>query len=525
MIKHNRLISLSVFLMLIFAMPGMPDLVTKIYAASSVSELFGKYLDEPFLLPFSDTDLLPDTTTSSSPRSRGSVHPFSDADLLPDTTTSSSPQSRQYSPTASLTDPTVECVDSNIVGVRASGYDGSNVPKNTLDKSLNTRWSDYGIGKWIQYELDPKKVVCAIDIAWHRGDERTFNFVVSVSSDGTNFVNVLTSKSSGDTRNLEHYPVSGSELPAKYVRITVNGNTENRWASITEVRILSAQPSSSNTLVYKTTSSESRTILPIQMRLPDGTWSQPVKYNFDTGASWPTDVAPEFLAAFGYGPDGVGTDSSLRKAQPGQIKIVGLDKVIDLPVMVQDKDHYDLFREQPPPIRYPLLNVKDILTQVSLVFDSEQTVLRLKGVPIPELADTSNLITLPDFQPREGTPTKGWQWMRVNFINPSTGADIEDWFGLNTGDYKIVLKKQSVADEIDLPLTRTDDCNYASKGTLDFIEASKPVKLDSATVQVRDEEDCQFARGGEPRNFGGGVQFLSKYKMIVWDLHRALLPR
>ena len=47
MIKYNRLLSASVVLMLIFAMPGMPDLVTKIYAASSVSELFDKYLDVP----------------------------------------------------------------------------------------------------------------------------------------------------------------------------------------------------------------------------------------------------------------------------------------------------------------------------------------------------------------------------------------------------------------------------------------------------------------------------------------------
>ena len=81
-----------------------------------------------------------------------------------------------------------------------------------------------------------------------------------------------------------------------------------------------------NTLVYNLTSSETRTILPIQMMLPDGTWSQPVKYNFDTGASWPTDVAPQFLSAFGYGPDGVGNDSSKREAQPGKIRIVGLDK-------------------------------------------------------------------------------------------------------------------------------------------------------------------------------------------------------
>ena len=242
-----------------------------------------------------------------------------------------------------------------------------------------------------------------------------------------------------------------------------------------------------STLVYNLTSSEDRTILPIQMMLPDGMWSQPVKYNFDVGASWPTDIAPQFLSAFGYGPEGVGKDSSKREGQPGKIKIVGLDKEIDLPIMVNDKSHYDLFREQPPPTRYPLLNVKDILKKISMVFTSDQTTLRLRDVPIPELADTSKLIDLPDFQPRDGTPTSGWQWMRVKLINPSTGAGVEDWFGLNTGDDKMVLKKQSVADDINLRLKRINSCNYDSKSTIVFTEASKPVVLDSAAVKVREE--------------------------------------
>ncbi len=294
-------------------------------------------------------------------------------------------------------------------------------------------------------------------------------------------------------------------------------------SSILVITFFKHPPPGKSTLVYDLTSSETRTVLTIQLKLPDGTWSQPVKYNFDTGATT-TDVAPQFLSAFGYGPDGVGDDSSKRKEQPGKIRIAGLDGEFDLPVMVQDKDHYDLFREQPPPARYPLLEVKNILTQISMVYTSEQTTLRLRDVPIPELADASKLITLPDLQRRDGTPTSGWQWMRVDFINPSTGAGVEDWFGLNTGDKRLVLKKQSVADEINLPLTRTGDCNYASRSTVVFKEASKPVKLDSAPVQVRDES-CQFARGGEPRNFGGGPPFLSEYTLILWDMHRALLPR
>ncbi len=45
MIKYNRLLFASIVLMLIFAMPGMTNLMTKIYAASSVSELLDRYLD------------------------------------------------------------------------------------------------------------------------------------------------------------------------------------------------------------------------------------------------------------------------------------------------------------------------------------------------------------------------------------------------------------------------------------------------------------------------------------------------
>ncbi len=501
-IKHNRLSFASIVLMLIFAMPGMTDLFTKVYATSSISDILDSLLDA---LPF-----------------------FGDADPLPNQpSSSSSPSSPPQSPRApSLTaDSPAGCSQSKISSIKASGYDGDNVPKNTVDKNYNTRWADNGIGSFIQYKLESSDIICRIDIAWHKGDVRTSDFTVSVSKDGSKFVKVLSSESSGETIYLERYIIPDSALAAKYVRITVNGNTENDWASITEVRILSqsSPPSGNHTLVYDLTSSETRTILPIQMKLPDGTWSQPVKYNFDTGASLPTDVAPEFLSAFGYGPDGVGSDPSKRITLPGKIKIVGLDGEFDLPVMVQDKAHYDLFRDQPPPIRYPLLRVADILTEVSMVFTNEETTIRLRDVPIPELADISKLISLPDLQRRDGTPTSGYQWMRVDFINPSTGGAIEDWFGLNTGDDKLVLKKQSVADVLQLPLTRTSSCNYDSESTIVFKEASKPAKLDSAPVQVR-EETCQFARGGEPRNFGGGPAFLSEYTLILWDMHRALLP-
>ena len=136
-------------------------------------------------------------------------------------------------------DPVSECSESKISRVVASGYGDGKVPQNTVDKNYNTRWANHGIGSYIQYEVEPNKIICAIDIAWHRGDVRTSDFTVSSSNDGSNFVSVFSSKSSGKTNLYERYVIQDSNLQAKHIRITVNGNTENPWAAITEVRMLS----------------------------------------------------------------------------------------------------------------------------------------------------------------------------------------------------------------------------------------------------------------------------------------------
>ncbi|HZH38776.1 MAG TPA: discoidin domain-containing protein, partial [Bacillales bacterium] len=156
MMKYNRLLFASIVLMLIFAMPGMTNLITQIYAASSVSELLDSYLD---VLP-----IVGDATSSSEPAP------------------SPSPQSTRSASLAA--DPTAGCSESKIVRIGASGHDGSTVPQNTVDKNYNTRWSNHGKGSFIQYELEPNKIICAIDIAFYRGDVRTYDFTVSASNDG-----------------------------------------------------------------------------------------------------------------------------------------------------------------------------------------------------------------------------------------------------------------------------------------------------------------------------------------------------
>ena len=135
------------------------------------------------------------------------------------------------------------CTQDKVTRIGASGYDGNTVPQNVLDNNFNTRWSNYGSGSYVQIELEKNDILCAVDIAWHRGDVRENQFSISTSQDGNTFTPLFSGKSSGDTNSYDHYVVNDSNLNATYIRVTVNGNTENDWASISEIRAFS-KPSS-----------------------------------------------------------------------------------------------------------------------------------------------------------------------------------------------------------------------------------------------------------------------------------------
>jgi len=122
----------------------------------------------------------------------------------------------------------------------AIGSQEGNVPQNTLDNSINTRWSNLGFPSWIQYDLGDSQPICSVDVAWYRGDLRVNRFTISVSNDGINFRPIFSGQSSGKTTGLESYNVP--DTIGQYMRITVTGNTENSWSSITEVDVNAGFP-------------------------------------------------------------------------------------------------------------------------------------------------------------------------------------------------------------------------------------------------------------------------------------------
>jgi hypothetical protein len=134
-----------------------------------------------------------------------------------------------------------------ISGVTASGNDG-NVPQNVLDNNLATRWSSSGIGQFITADLGSTQNICSVDIAWYKGNERQYHFVIATSTDGTTFTTKFSGDSSGTTLNSEKYLIPATD--ARYVRVTVNGNTVNTWASITELDIFGTSSSALSSSLY-----------------------------------------------------------------------------------------------------------------------------------------------------------------------------------------------------------------------------------------------------------------------------------
>jgi len=118
--------------------------------------------------------------------------------------------------------------------VIASADDG-NVPANTVDGSLATRWSAQGNNQWIRYDLGTTKTPAWVRIAFLNGDTRTSTFDVQLSSDGSNWTTVYSGTSSGTTTALETYNFSNAA--ARYLRIVGHGNSVNLWNSITEVEV------------------------------------------------------------------------------------------------------------------------------------------------------------------------------------------------------------------------------------------------------------------------------------------------
>jgi hypothetical protein len=147
-----------------------------------------------------------------------------------------------------------------VIDVAASGEQAPNVASNTIDDNLSTRWSTGGKGAWIRHTLSAETTLDRVGIAWQHGDTRRADFTIALSTDGSSWTTVYEGTSSGSTLDREYYAFDAT--PARYVRITGYGNTQNNWTSITEVDVTGRenQPMTHKQLAVEATSPVDETL-------------------------------------------------------------------------------------------------------------------------------------------------------------------------------------------------------------------------------------------------------------------------
>lgn len=138
-------------------------------------------------------------------------------------------------------DPATDAV--SISGITVTGVGtqaGTNVPENTLDEDVSTRWSANSTdgSAYLTYDLQCKRTVTSVKIYFHKGNERTSSFKIATSNDNVTFTDVTAVlTSSGSTVGFEDLPLPAN-TEVRYVRILGYGNSEGSgWNSYEEVQV------------------------------------------------------------------------------------------------------------------------------------------------------------------------------------------------------------------------------------------------------------------------------------------------
>jgi len=115
----------------------------------------------------------------------------------------------------------------------ASADDGQgNIAENVLDNNFDTRWSAQSID-----DVNPSETYSldGVQLAFYKGDERSSQFSLEVSTDNEQWETVLTNiSSSGESTLLERFSFNQA-VDARYLRYTGEGNSAGSgWNSITK---------------------------------------------------------------------------------------------------------------------------------------------------------------------------------------------------------------------------------------------------------------------------------------------------
>lgn len=124
--------------------------------------------------------------------------------------------------------------------VTASSYYNGQTPELAIDgiESTTNYWGTNAqipegqLPQWLEIDLRSPVSISKITTRFYDGDIRTYTYYIEVSIDGSSWTTIVPSKTgSGSVTDL--FP----EVTARYVKITITGNTAGKAAHIEEVKI------------------------------------------------------------------------------------------------------------------------------------------------------------------------------------------------------------------------------------------------------------------------------------------------
>lgn len=120
-----------------------------------------------------------------------------------------------------------------ISNISASSTESGYAPENVLDCDIDTEWKSIGIGEKLIFELEQEALLTSVEMAFWLCNERTYDFEIQTSLDGTTYSTSGIYTSS----KIEYELFSFPEVNAKYVRIIGNGNSDNNLNQYTGIRV------------------------------------------------------------------------------------------------------------------------------------------------------------------------------------------------------------------------------------------------------------------------------------------------
>jgi hypothetical protein len=146
-----------------------------------------------------------------------------------------------------------------VFAVTDSGNDG-NLPENTFDNNLGTRWSSSGDGQWIQYDLGKLQSIGYVGMSFFVQSTRYTTFDVMVSEDNVVWNQVFSGDSSIVVDDSQIQIFDFTDTQGRYVKIVGHGNSSNLWNSINEVQIY-APSTAGNVIIPPTVAPMSYTVI------------------------------------------------------------------------------------------------------------------------------------------------------------------------------------------------------------------------------------------------------------------------